>query len=90
MNIRQKWLRDICSIVFSLYYIIFANEADEKVRSQLHHNLPELTALQPQLRKFRAAPTVEMLRVTWEKTSNPFVWMSCPALLATSNRLFLA
>ncbi|KAN0112029.1 Alpha/Beta hydrolase fold [Russula decolorans] len=55
MNIRQKWLRDICSIVFSLYYIIFANEADEK------------------LRKFRAAPTVEMLRVTWEKTSNPFL-----------------
>ncbi|KAI0000529.1 Alpha/Beta hydrolase protein [Russula vinacea] len=54
MNIRQKWLRDICSIIFSLYYIIFANEADEK------------------LRKFRAAPTVEMLRVTWEKTSNPF------------------
>jgi hypothetical protein len=39
MNIRQKWLRDICSIVFSLYYIIFANEADEKVRSQLHHGL---------------------------------------------------
>jgi hypothetical protein len=26
-----------------------------------------------QLRRFRAAPTVEMLRVTWEKTSNPFV-----------------
>lgn len=26
-----------------------------------------------QLRKFRSAPTVEMLRVTWEKTSNPFV-----------------
>lgn len=75
MNIRQKWLRDICSIVFSLYYIIFANEADEKVRSQLHHSLWELTGLQlqPQLRKFRAAPTVEMLRVTWEKTTNPFV-----------------
>lgn len=55
MNIRQKWLRDICSILFSVYYIIFANEADEK------------------LRKFRAAPTVEMLRATWEKTSNPFL-----------------
>jgi hypothetical protein len=26
-----------------------------------------------QLRKFRSAPTVEMLRVTWEKTSNPIV-----------------
>lgn len=55
MHIRQKWLRDICSIIFSVYYIIFANEADEK------------------LRKFRTAPTVEMLRVTWEKTSNPFL-----------------
>ncbi|KAI0268774.1 Alpha/Beta hydrolase protein [Gloeopeniophorella convolvens] len=55
MNIRQKWLRDICSMVFSIYYIIFANEADEK------------------LRKFRAAPTVDMLRVTWEKTSNPYL-----------------
>ncbi|KAI9511164.1 Alpha/Beta hydrolase protein [Russula earlei] len=55
MKIRQKWLRDICSIIFSVYYIIYANEADEK------------------LRKFRAAPTVEMLRVTWEKTSNPIL-----------------
>ena len=26
-----------------------------------------------QLRKFRAAPTVEFLRATWEKTSNPYV-----------------
>lgn len=32
MHIRRKWLRDICSILFSVYYIIFANEADEKVR----------------------------------------------------------
>lgn len=32
MSIRPKWLRDICSIVFSGYYIIYANEADEKVR----------------------------------------------------------
>jgi hypothetical protein len=37
MNIRQKWLRDICSIVFSVYYIVFANEADEKVGSSLHN-----------------------------------------------------
>ena len=72
MNIRKKWLRDICSIIFSLYYIIFANEADEKVRLQLHNSCSRLQ-LQPQLRKFRAAPTVEMLRVTWEKTTNPIV-----------------
>ena len=32
MPIRPQWLRDICSIIFSIYYIIYANEADEKVR----------------------------------------------------------
>jgi hypothetical protein len=31
MSIRPKWLRDLASIVFSLYYIIYAQEADEKV-----------------------------------------------------------
>jgi hypothetical protein len=31
MNVRPKWLRDICSILFSFYYIVYANEADEKV-----------------------------------------------------------
>ncbi|KZV74437.1 alpha/beta-hydrolase [Peniophora sp. CONT] len=55
MNIRPKWFRDMCSIVFSVYYIIYANEADEK------------------LRRFRAVPTVEMLRATWNKTTNPIV-----------------
>ncbi|KAF9529187.1 Alpha/Beta hydrolase protein [Crepidotus variabilis] len=55
MSIRPKWLRDLSSIVFSAYYIIYAQEADEK------------------LRRFRAVPTVEMLRVTWEKTSNPYI-----------------
>ena len=33
MTIRPKWLRDICSILFSGYYILYANEADEKVTS---------------------------------------------------------
>ncbi|CAA7261696.1 unnamed protein product [Cyclocybe aegerita] len=55
MSIRPKWLRDLASIVFSFYYIIYAQEADEK------------------LRRFRAVPTVEMLRTTWEKTSNPYI-----------------
>ncbi len=32
MRIRKKWLRDICSIVFSIYYLIAAEQADEKVR----------------------------------------------------------
>ncbi len=31
-SIRPQWLKDICSILFSIYYIIYANEADEKVR----------------------------------------------------------
>ncbi|KAJ9622048.1 hypothetical protein H2203_006929 [Taxawa tesnikishii (nom. ined.)] len=32
MNIRTKWLRDLSSIVFSVYYLICAEQADEKVR----------------------------------------------------------
>ncbi|CAL1707366.1 unnamed protein product [Somion occarium] len=55
MSIRPKWLRDICSVLFSVYYIVYANEADEKVR------------------RFRAVPTVEMLRTTWEKATNPYL-----------------
>ncbi|KZT26689.1 alpha/beta-hydrolase [Neolentinus lepideus HHB14362 ss-1] len=55
MSIRPKWLKDICSLLFSAYYIIYANEAEEK------------------LRRFRAVPTVEMLRTTWEKTTNPYI-----------------
>ncbi|KAI0675288.1 alpha/beta-hydrolase [Trametes maxima] len=57
MTIRPRWLKDICSVLFSIYYIIYANEADEKIR------------------KYRAVPTVEMLRTTWEKTTNPYLKM---------------
>ncbi|ODH39738.1 hypothetical protein ACO22_01784 [Paracoccidioides brasiliensis] len=32
MNIKRKWLRDIASVVFSIYYLIAAEHADEKVR----------------------------------------------------------
>jgi hypothetical protein len=32
MSIRPKFLRDIASILFSVYYIVYANEADEKVQ----------------------------------------------------------
>lgn len=32
MPIRKKWARDICSIAFTLYYMICAEQADEKVR----------------------------------------------------------
>ncbi|KAK3490578.1 Alpha/Beta hydrolase protein [Neurospora hispaniola] len=32
MKIKQKWLRDISSIAFSLFYLVAAEKADEKVR----------------------------------------------------------
>jgi acetyl esterase/lipase len=32
MKIRRKWLRDLASLVFSVYYLIAAEQADEKVR----------------------------------------------------------
>ncbi|KAI1765234.1 alpha/beta-hydrolase [Hypoxylon sp. FL1150] len=32
MRIRRKWMRDIASMVFSLFYLIAAERADEKVR----------------------------------------------------------
>ncbi|CAG8724754.1 284_t:CDS:2, partial [Acaulospora morrowiae] len=32
LTIRPKFLRDIMSLVFSLYYLIFADQADEKAR----------------------------------------------------------
>jgi hypothetical protein len=31
MRIRRKWARDFLSIVFSIYYLIAAEQADEKV-----------------------------------------------------------
>ncbi|PGH23484.1 hypothetical protein AJ80_02438 [Polytolypa hystricis UAMH7299] len=31
MNIKTKWLRDLASVVFSAYYLIAAEQADEKV-----------------------------------------------------------
>ncbi|KAF8520421.1 alpha/beta-hydrolase [Hysterangium stoloniferum] len=55
MSIQPKWLRDISSILFSIYYIIYANKGEEM------------------LRRYRAVCTVEMLRTTWEKTTNPYI-----------------
>ncbi|PWN27576.1 alpha/beta-hydrolase, partial [Jaminaea rosea] len=66
LNVKPKWLRDILSMVFSAYYVLYANEADEK------------------LRKHRAFCTLEMLRYTWEKTTNPYIrlatWIHRPSL----------
>ena len=36
MHIKPRWLRHICSVLFSGYYIIYANEADEKVRHPIN------------------------------------------------------
>ncbi|KAJ6500138.1 Alpha/Beta hydrolase protein [Mycena vitilis] len=55
MSIQTKWIRDLCSVLFSVFYIVYPDQADEK------------------LRRFRAVPTVEMLRRCWEKTSNPYI-----------------
>lgn len=32
MTIRPKWLKDIFSLVFTGYYLVFAREGDEVVR----------------------------------------------------------
>jgi len=32
MSIRPKWVRDICSLIFAMYYILFPSAADEKAR----------------------------------------------------------
>ncbi|KAI9017423.1 Alpha/Beta hydrolase protein [Gaertneriomyces semiglobifer] len=55
MSIKPKWLRDICSVLFSIFYLVFPDTADEKVR------------------KFRAHPTVDLMRVSWNKSLNPYM-----------------
>jgi hypothetical protein len=32
MSIRPKWLKDIASVAFTAYYLVFARQADETVR----------------------------------------------------------
>ena len=55
MKIRRKWLRDFASMVFSVYYLIAAEQADEKVR------------------KVRGLLTVDHLRVSWNKSTTPYL-----------------
>lgn len=55
MKIRRKWLRDFASMVFSIYYLFAAEQADEKVR------------------KVRGLLTVEHLRVSWQKSTTPYL-----------------
>lgn len=59
-SIRIKWLRDLLGVLFSGYYLIFANEADEKLRKyravptvrayEIHPHLLFLTILPLALR----------------------------------------
>ncbi|KAK9239043.1 Alpha/Beta hydrolase protein [Lipomyces kononenkoae] len=66
MPVRPKTMRDIASILFSIYYLIFADQADEKVR------------------KVRATITAEHLRISWEKSTSPYLRMAkiftCPRI----------
>jgi len=55
MKIRTKWLRDLASMVFSVYYMFAAEQADEKVR------------------KVRGLLTVDHLRVSWNKSTTPYL-----------------
>jgi acetyl esterase/lipase len=55
MRIRRKWLRDLSSIVFSVFYLFAAEQADEKVR------------------KVRGTLTVDHLRVSWNKSTTPYL-----------------
>ncbi|KND00948.1 uncharacterized protein SPPG_04049 [Spizellomyces punctatus DAOM BR117] len=61
MNVRPKFLRDILSVLFAAFYLVFPDTADEKVR------------------KFRAHPTIEMMRVSWEKSMNPYLRLATAA-----------
>lgn len=55
MHMRPKWLKDTASILFTVYYLVCAEQADEKVR------------------KIRADLTLEHLRVSWDKSTTPFI-----------------
>ena len=68
MKIRRKWLRDLASIVFSIYYIFAAEQADEKVR------------------KVRGLLTVEHLRVSWQKSTTPYLSLLTRILRPTLTR----
>ncbi len=74
-------------MLFSFYYLLWATEGDEVVSfidliRRPHFGLGDLADTSPpaQLRRFRALCTVEMLRVTWEKTNNPYVRIIDPPL----------
>lgn len=64
----------LSSFIFSGYYLLFAQSADEKVGPVFSGWLSAVVDIGAfQLRKYRAVCTVEMLRATWEKTGNPLI-----------------
>ena len=43
MTIRPKWLKDICSVLFGAYYLIWASEGDEVVGRRVSSGTGVLT-----------------------------------------------
>ncbi|ODV90782.1 hypothetical protein CANCADRAFT_110684 [Tortispora caseinolytica NRRL Y-17796] len=66
MNIRSTRIRNLASIIFSGYYLIFADQAERTVA------------------RYRANINVDMLRVSWSKSQNPYLsavqWFFSPTL----------
>ncbi|KAJ1503199.1 hypothetical protein HMI56_002273 [Coelomomyces lativittatus] len=54
-RLKPRIFRDTMSILMSIFYLIFADAADYKVR------------------QYRSAPTIEMLRLSWDKKSHPLL-----------------
>lgn len=68
---------------YSLYTTLYMRMKQMRryVATRMLHKLP--ANMKRQLRKFRAVPTVEMLRTTWEKTTNPYVCLELPLAYLT-------
>ena len=47
MTIRPKWLKDLCSVLFSFYYLLWATEGDEVVCSSpfFHQQRPAVLSV---------------------------------------------
>ncbi|KAL7745912.1 hypothetical protein RI367_008776 [Sorochytrium milnesiophthora] len=61
LNIKPKLLSDIASIVFTIFYLVFADQADNKINTRTSNDTIN------KVRRLRATPTVELMRMSWEK-----------------------
>lgn len=68
MRIKTRWLRDLCSVIFSLYYLVAAEQADEKVR------------------RVRATITIDHMRVSWNKSTTPYLKFITNLLHPSTNK----